>query len=203
MPPKSAQKKPAPKPSGAKAAAVKKPPPKPVAKQSARQTPRPGPAPKATKPPAKQQQHVKAPQQQSWLTRSVGAAASGVGNFAGGVVNAVGGAVAGAGRGAGRKVQHSSARPLGAHLDSLPLHHSNVTANDCLCSVANTSRGWGDTVREYGNSIKDATGASGARATTKGNPLGLVSTGAGARATMASRSGPTSRKGTAGNPLGL
>ncbi|KAF2464064.1 uncharacterized protein BDR25DRAFT_346881 [Lindgomyces ingoldianus] len=70
-------------------------------------------------------------------------------------------------------------------------------------SVTNTTRGWGDTVREYGNSIKDVTGASGARAGTNKNPLGLASSKGGAKATMASRSGGTQRKGTAGNPLGL
>ncbi|KAF2266010.1 hypothetical protein CC78DRAFT_615317 [Lojkania enalia] len=70
-------------------------------------------------------------------------------------------------------------------------------------SITNTSRGWGDAVREYGNSIKDATGASGPRAGTGRNPLGLASTGGGARATMKAKKGPTPRKGTANNPLGL
>ncbi|KAF2739164.1 hypothetical protein EJ04DRAFT_508888 [Polyplosphaeria fusca] len=70
-------------------------------------------------------------------------------------------------------------------------------------SVTNTSRGWGDTVREYGNSIKDATGATGARAGTNQNPLGLAGSKGGARATMASRPGSTPRKGTSNNPLGL
>ena len=32
-------------------------------------------------------------------------------------------------------------------------------------------------MREYGNSIKDVTGATGARATTGGNPLGLQGSG--------------------------
>ncbi|KAF2253220.1 hypothetical protein BU26DRAFT_515596 [Trematosphaeria pertusa] len=70
-------------------------------------------------------------------------------------------------------------------------------------SVTNTSRGWGDTIREYGNSIKDVTGATGPRGSTNKNPLGLVSTPSGARAGMATRSGPTPRKGTGNNPLGL
>lgn len=73
-------------------------------------------------------------------------------------------------------------------------------------SIANTSRGWGDMVREYGNSIKDMTGADGSRATTKGNPLGLTTGAAGGAASMASRPGYTGgavKKGSASNPLGL
>jgi hypothetical protein len=46
-------------------------------------------------------------------------------------------------------------------------------------------------VREYGNSIKDMTGAAGSRATTKGNPLGLSTGAAGGAASMASRPGFT------------
>ncbi|KAF2649324.1 hypothetical protein K491DRAFT_721774 [Lophiostoma macrostomum CBS 122681] len=111
-------------------------------------------------------------QQQSWLTKGLNSAASGVGNFTGGIVTAVGNGVAGAGKGAG-------------------------------ASVTNSTRNWGDAVREYGNSIKDVTGATGARAGTNKNPLGLASSTGGAKATMASRPGRTPRKGTAGNPLGL
>jgi hypothetical protein len=60
-------------------------------------------------------------------------------------------------------------------------------------------------VREYGNSIKDVTGAAGSRATTKTNPLGLSTSGVGASAKMATRSGTggASRGGSASNPLGL
>ena len=61
-------------------------------------------------------------------------------------------------------------------------------------------------MREYGNSIKDVTGAAGSRATTKGNPLGLSTGVAGGAASMASRSGVTTstvKKGSASNPLGL
>ena len=75
-----------------------------------------------------------------------------------------------------------------------------------MCSIANTSRSWGDLVREYGNSIKDMTGAAGNRATTKGNPLGLSTGAAGGAANMASRpgvTGSTVKKGSASNPLGL
>jgi hypothetical protein len=74
-----------------------------------------------------------------------------------------------------------------------------------MASLANTSRTWGDAVREYGNSLKDVTGATGSRATTGGNPLGLSSTGGGAKAIMSSRPGQGSGKsgGSAGNPLGL
>lgn len=73
-------------------------------------------------------------------------------------------------------------------------------------SIANTSRSWGDMIREYGNSVKDMTGAAGTRATTKGNPLGLSTGGAGGAASMASRPGYSSSKpktGSASNPLGL
>jgi hypothetical protein len=61
-------------------------------------------------------------------------------------------------------------------------------------------------VREYGNSIKDVTGAAGSRATTKGNPLGLSTGATGGAASMASRAGITgssAKKGSASNPLGL
>lgn len=57
-------------------------------------------------------------------------------------------------------------------------------------------------VREYGNSVKDYTGAGGARATTKGNPLGLT-TGGGGGGGGVSSSGGRVGKGTASNPLGL
>jgi hypothetical protein len=61
-------------------------------------------------------------------------------------------------------------------------------------------------VREYGNSLKDVTGAQGSRATTKGNPLGLSTGSAGGAAAMASRTGVTgssTKSGSASNPLGL
>ncbi|PVI08214.1 hypothetical protein DM02DRAFT_608286 [Periconia macrospinosa] len=70
-------------------------------------------------------------------------------------------------------------------------------------SITNSSRTWGETVREYGNSIKDATGAGGPRGVSSTNPLGLASTASGAKAIMSSKPGPTPRKGTANNPLGL
>lgn len=73
-------------------------------------------------------------------------------------------------------------------------------------SIINSSRTWGDMVREYGNSIKDVTGAAGSRATTGTNPLGLSTGAAGGKASMAVRSGVTPssvRTGSASNPLGL
>ena len=72
-------------------------------------------------------------------------------------------------------------------------------------SMANTSRTWGDAIREYGNSIKDATGAAGPRASSAKNPLGLSSTPGGAKAIMSARPGISggSSKGSASNPLGL
>lgn len=69
-------------------------------------------------------------------------------------------------------------------------------------SITNTSRTWGDMVREYGNSLKDISGAQGSRATTKGNPLGLSTSGAGAMSSL-SGGGGGAKKGSASNPLGL
>jgi hypothetical protein len=45
----------------------------------------------------------KPPQQQGWIARTTGAAASGIGNFAGAIVTAAGNGVAGAGKGAGSR----------------------------------------------------------------------------------------------------
>lgn len=84
---------------------------------------------------------------------------------------------------------------------------SLIKAMLMLNSIANTSRGWGDIVREYGNSLKDMTGAAGSRATTKGNPLGLSTGITGGASNMASRPGYAGggavKKGSASNPLGL
>ena len=71
-------------------------------------------------------------------------------------------------------------------------------------TVTNTAGGWGDGVREHGNNIKDYTKASGERAQTKQNPLGMKREGN--RLTQGSgnpgvRAGAA--KGTASNPLGL
>ncbi|KAF2436343.1 hypothetical protein EJ08DRAFT_143139 [Tothia fuscella] len=70
-------------------------------------------------------------------------------------------------------------------------------------SVTNTSRGWADGVRGYGNAIKDKTGASGPRAVTGTNPLGI----AGAKGVWApsGKTGATRNTGggSASNPLGL
>lgn len=77
----------------------------------------------------------------------------------------------------------------------------STTLNNNSASIANTSRSWGDLVREYGNSLKDMTGAAGSRAPTKGNPLGLSTGGGGGAASTAVSS--TRGKGTASNPLGL
>lgn len=80
-------------------------------------------------------------------------------------------------------------------------------------SVTNTSRTWGDTVRNYGNYIKDVSGAQGSRAPTGQNPLGLSSTPTGAKASgvkkkiAPSTGGYKASSGTRGqsasNPLGL
>lgn len=80
---------------------------------------------------------------------------------------------------------------------------SELMLTSC-CSIADSTRTWGDMVREYGNSLKDMTGAAGSRAPTKGNPLGLsTGGGAGGDASMASVGGGSRGRGTASNPLGL
>ena len=72
--------------------------------------------------------------------------------------------------------------------------------------MTNAANSAGGTASNYGNGIKDATGASGTRAQTAQNPLGTsnnkyggknVITGAGSK----SRAG--GGKATASNPLGL
>jgi len=71
-------------------------------------------------------------------------------------------------------------------------------------SITNQSRGWGDSVREYGNGIKDATGASGPRSGTATNPLGIARNKESARlAQQAKKGSGSTTKGTANNPLGL
>lgn len=73
-------------------------------------------------------------------------------------------------------------------------------------SISNTTRGWGDGVRGYGNGVKDATRASGRRAPTAANPLGLPGGSTQSAAMLKSKAqGITSsaRTGTASNPLGL
>ena len=75
-----------------------------------------------------------------------------------------------------------------------------------VSSVTNAANTAGGSASNYGNGIKDATGASGSRSQTAQNPLGVSSgkyggkkvvTGAGSKGS----SGAT--KGTASNPLGL
>ena len=56
-------------------------------------------------------QPKQAPTQQSWLTRTTNAAASGVGSFAGAIVTAAGNGVAGAGKGAGSRCVSTQCRP--------------------------------------------------------------------------------------------
>lgn len=70
-------------------------------------------------------------------------------------------------------------------------------------SVTNSTRSWGDTVREYGNSIKDATGASGPRGSSASNPLGLAGGKEGAQARMNFKPGSLGKRGSGANPLGL
>ncbi|KAK8181768.1 hypothetical protein HDK77DRAFT_486252 [Phyllosticta capitalensis] len=71
-------------------------------------------------------------------------------------------------------------------------------------SVTNTTRGVGDGVRGYGNKVKDATHASGRRAPTASNPLGLAG---GSTQSAAFLKNTTKRlpatKGAGSNPLGL
>lgn len=59
--------------------------------------------------------------------------------------------------------------------------------------VAKSTHNWGDSTREFGNQVRDAAGAGGARSQTANNPLGL-----------SGQKGPVGgRKQTVGNPLGL
>ncbi|KAF2400404.1 hypothetical protein EJ06DRAFT_428915 [Trichodelitschia bisporula] len=68
--------------------------------------------------------------------------------------------------------------------------------------IAGTTRGWADGVRSYGNGIKDASGATGARAVTSSNPLGLSGTkGQWSGKPSGQKTAP--RTGTARDPLGL
>lgn len=72
-------------------------------------------------------------------------------------------------------------------------------------SVAGTTRGWGDSVRGYGNNIKDATRAAGPRAPTASNPLGLAGGSTSSAAMLKSKTTGAvgGARGSAGNPLGL
>ena len=73
-------------------------------------------------------------------------------------------------------------------------------------SVANAAGSAGGSVSNYGNGVKDATKASGPRAQTAQNPLGMSSNSYGGKkvvAGSASKGGRAGDKGTAGNPLGL
>jgi len=71
--------------------------------------------------------------------------------------------------------------------------------------VTNSTRGWADGVRGYGNAIKDASGASGSRAVTGSNPLGLSGAkGTWAPALPANKNAQRNKGGgTARDPLGL
>ena len=78
----------------------------------------------------------------------------------------------------------------------------------CLISssVTNAAGGAGGSVSNYGNGIKDATGASGTRAQTAQNPTGLSSNKYGGKKVVAgagSKGSSSGNKGTANNPLGL
>lgn len=177
------------------------------------------------------------PQQKSWLARTTNAATAGIGNFAGGIVQAAGNGVAGAGKGAGARyasphpflLHHSLFHFIPIHPSPSPPHNSFpsplpfvpfVLYYFCLYrhltprSVTNTTRTWGDAVRNYGNYIKDVSGAQGSRAPTGQNPLGLSSTPTGAKASGVKKkitAGPTggykastgTNRQSASNPLGL
>lgn len=72
--------------------------------------------------------------------------------------------------------------------------------------IASTTRGWGDGVRGYGNGVKDATRASGPRAPTATNPLGLPGGSTQSAAMLKSKTKAItsgSAGGSASNPLGL
>ena len=73
-------------------------------------------------------------------------------------------------------------------------------------SVTNAAGGAGGSVSNYGNGIKDATGASGARTQTAQNPTGLSSNKYGGKKVVTGaggKGGSSGSKGSASNPLGL
>lgn len=71
-----------------------------------------------------------------------------------------------------------------------------------LHSIANQTRGWGQGIAGYGNSVKDAVGVGGPRVATAGNPLGIAGEGS-SKGNTAKTSGRSAGKGSGANPLGL
>ncbi|OCK77136.1 hypothetical protein K432DRAFT_395871 [Lepidopterella palustris CBS 459.81] len=72
-------------------------------------------------------------------------------------------------------------------------------------SITSSTRIWGDSVRGYGNSIKDATGATGPRASTADNPLGMARSATSVKIGQQAKKGSTggTARGSARDPLGL
>ncbi len=86
----------------------------------------------------------------------------------------------------------------------MPTSSSPRTANPPrLRRVTNTTNGWGNGARDYGNGVKDATKASGTRSQTAQNPLGTGRNAVSGRQTVVGGGGKAGGKGSAGNPLGL
>lgn len=86
-------------------------------------------------------------------------------------------------------------------------HRARVSPSLALCSIASTTRYWGQGVAGYGNEIKDAARVAGPRVPTAGNPLGLGGAGQ-SKGLLPGGKLPagTQRntgKGSPGNPLGL
>lgn len=90
-------------------------------------------------------------------------------------------------------------------LDGNPFSSCPRADSSLTFRISGTTRGWGDGVRGYGNGIKDATHASGRRAPTASNPLGLPGGSTQSAAILKSKTqGLTGgAKGSASNPLGL
>jgi hypothetical protein len=119
---------------------------------------------------------------------------AGAGNAVGAVFQGAGNGVSGVGRGAGNAVSNAATG------------QADVFRR---CVLLFPMRPWSQrtdhpSAFSYGNAIKDASGASGSRAATSSNPLGI----AGAKGTFAPSSGTAvgqrnAGKGTAGNPLGI
>ncbi|KAL5113344.1 hypothetical protein ACEQ8H_008790 [Pleosporales sp. CAS-2024a] len=116
---------------------------------------KPMPAPLTAPHTKKKTQHIATPaSQQSWLTRATSSASSALSST-------TSAAASGVGKAAGAVVTAAGNGVAGA-------------GKGAGVSIVNTSRSWGDMVRDYGNSIKDVTGAPGRRAPTRTNPLGLA-----------------------------
>lgn len=121
----------------------------------------------------------------------------------------------------GRQMQSSpssppfSQQPLWPALPTPSLLYMMVSTIKCLPgrfsllhSLTNASNGAGGTVSDYGNAVKDWTGADGPRTATAKNPVGTTTNKEGGKKVVTGAAGTkaggaSTGKGTANNPLGL